>query len=454
MADRQVIITFADEGSIGEYIELDVYDTVTTINEVKRIEWVATPANSTQVSVVSTPQGGTSGAGAAQSFALAFQQSFSSNGEFNISIDDNVVIMTISPDLPDLVFFISRIGGNLAVINILDYVSTLTVSAGISGQELTSTTSYCYLYEPLLATIEESNITSKKVYIDLLITNTDSQYTAHVELIKYGEFDVNPNRPIKIDLMDLVRQYHNAKVYKIGLTSDITDSWRTVVSEFVYDFKIYSDTTVNSWVRIRKLPIIGGRDFQDFTPAVTLSTPITEAALEGVDLTERWENYPTIATVLATPTDVDATPTVTVTNQTVGCEPKGGFAIWKSHLGGWMSWGFKISTKTYSKKYTGRLDISLFDSTEDVGGHIYKPVDYTGISTTSSISLKDLSLNTEELNTVAKIAFSPAVYYVGLDGKMELMRVTSSKTPLKNLSNGGDFSLSLKSIGMTEQDTM
>ena len=102
----------------------------------------------------------------------------------------------------------------------------------------------------------------------------------------------------------------------------------------------------------------------------------------------------------------------------------------------------------------GKLDVEIFESTEDIDGHIYKPVNYTGIETTSSTSLKSLSLSSDELKVVSGINFSPAVYYVTSDGKMELMRMSGANTPLDSKANGGDFSLNLKSIGAVKQSTI
>ena len=49
---------------------------------------------------------------------------------------------------------------------------------------------------------------------------------------------------------------------------------------------------------------------------------------------------------------------------------------------------------------------------------------------------------------------SPAVYLMrSPDSALELMRVTSASAPINNLSNGGDFSVSLKSISQSSHKT-
>jgi len=104
--------------------------------------------------------------------------------------------------------------------------------------------------------------------------------------------------------------------------------------------------------------------------------------------------------------------------------------------------------------YTGKLDVGMFESTSPVYGNAYVPVDYTGLDMSYSLSLKSLSLSSDELKAVSGIALSPAIYYVSdFSGKLELMRLSSSTAPIGNIANGGDFSVSLKSISNTSQKT-
>jgi hypothetical protein len=330
--------------------------------------------------------------------------------------------------------------------------STLTsVDANVLGQEFTNTATYCYLHEPLVASISREGVINTSVSIDLDLISTEDG-TTYETIVDYGEFDMISNKILKVDLMEMARQYHDSKLYKLGSTSDIQSAWELVVSKYKYKFTVRFSDTADSY-EIIKLPIIGGRDFQNFTPQVTQTTPLNEADKYGVDLTNKFIGYPIIETTLADPTLTDARPTITVTNQTTGCKVKKG-VIWKSSLGGWMSWGFKLENIKHSHKYMGKLDVEIFESTEDIDGHIYKPVNYTGIETTSSTSLKSLSLSSDELKVVSGINFSPAVYYVTSDGKMELMRMSGANTPLDSKANGGDFSLNLKSIGAVKQSTI
>jgi hypothetical protein len=303
-----------------------------------------------------------------------------------------------------------------------------------------------------VATVKNTSTENEQVFVDLELIDTEDG-TVFETIANFGEFDMIPNRPLKIDFMEMARQYHDSKLYKIGLTSDIQSAWELVVSKYKYKFTVRTLAVNSIPIEVIKLPIIGGRDFQNFTPQVTQTTPLNEADKYSVDLTNKFIGYPIIETTLADPTLTDSRPTITVTNQTTGCKVKKG-VIWKSSLGGWMSWGFKLENIKHSHKYMGKLDVEIFESTEDIDGHIYKPVNYTGIETTSSTSLKSLSLSSDELKVVSGINFSPAVYYVTSDGKMELMRMSGANTPLDSKANGGDFSLNLKSIGAVKQSTI
>ena len=43
----------------------------------------------------------------------------------------------------------------------------INITAEITGQEITSVFTYCYLYEPLRILIEETNLAATKMYIDI-----------------------------------------------------------------------------------------------------------------------------------------------------------------------------------------------------------------------------------------------------------------------------------------------
>ena len=129
------------------------------------------------------------------------------------------------------------------------------------------------------------------------------------------------------------------------------------------------------------------------------------------------------------------------------CEIKcGGSIIWKSRLGGWMTWVFDIQTEVEEGFYLGGLQGGYFESTLDVNGSPYIPVNYTNTGISYLKNLKDLSLANSELDAVRGIAGSMAVYFVKKGGELELMRVDSVEVPKSSVASGGDFSISLTSI--------
>jgi hypothetical protein len=113
-----------------------------------------------------------------------------------------------------------------------------------------------------------------------------------------------------------------------------------------------------------------------------------------------------------------------------------------------------IQRKTFNPTYEGNLSVGMFESTNEAGGDIYIPVDYTSVMSSYSLELKALSLSKPELAAVSGIATSPAVYFVDqISGRFELMRVSSFSAPFSNLANGGDFTVSLSSISRTSLKT-
>ena len=123
----------------------------------------------------------------------------------------------------------------------------------------------------------------------------------------------------------------------------------------------------------------------------------------------------------------------------------------KSKLGAWVSWGMNLASVTKSHNYNGNISIGMFESTlYEGGGNPYIPVDYTGSSTSFSISLKSLSLSAEMLTCLSEINGTPAIYYQPTPtSRLELMRLTSASAPIKSLIQGGDFTVSLKRISQT-----
>lgn len=332
----------------------------------------------------------------------------------------------------------------------------LTIQTEILGQEATSTCTYCYLYEPLRVVISESDTTAKQIFIKIEAVSTATGVTTIISP-NYGVFDLNPGATLSVDLMKLARQFHNPNVYNFSSLADIADptnGWKASVSEYKYLFKITSDVTTTP-KEIFKLPIIGGRDFRTFTPALPAYPTATEGIANGIDILNVWKGWSFLTTTFALASATDARPTISIATSTSGIyDGCAGQVVWKSKLGGWMTWGFKLKKEKLSKRYLGNIQVGMFESTLDVGGNAYIPVDYTGISTSYTIDLKQLSLNSNELEAVHDIIASPAVYYMReKTGELELMQLGSASAPLDNKTSGGDFSVSLKSISTTSQQT-
>ena len=297
----------------------------------------------------------------------------------------------------------------------------LVASELISGQQATATCTYCYMYEPLRVLIAETNLDARKLYIKLIVRETNAFSTIVDSIDNYGDYDINPGEGITLDLAKLMQQYHDANLYRYASMNGIADNstgWHSVVSRYKYEFQFTTSVTAASksnsktatdtpsFLKIIKLPIIGGRSLPDFVASVTEDTPLTEAELYGFDLEDRWKDYSVINNALADPDQEDSSPSIQASVATEGEDPCGGVVHWKSRFGGWMTWGFKIKTEMSSSKYTGTLEVGMFESTweqrtssqnkTDDSGQPYVPVDYTGLSSNYRISLKALGLSNEE----------------------------------------------------------
>lgn len=340
----------------------------------------------------------------------------------------------------------------------------IVVTTEIRGQECSDEITYNYLFEPLRIFIKETNPLAVKLYVEVerynivdktvLVPFDDSS----TSIPKYVEIDLIPNVPVTFDLSEVMQQLHSAGVYKVATIADIVTSYESMItSKYIYLFKITSDLTTIPTI-IRKLPILGGRTFGQFQATVPYTQVLNEYDLLGInqdELAKKWANYLFYKTSLKDPqSGNNLQPNVTVIPQ-VGSEfPNGGVLYWKSRFGGWMFWGFDIEDRSSNHSYQGELEVGLFESTKEEDGDPYIPVDYISVSNEYSIQLKSIGLTKLQLMAVSGLSACSVVYYAADNsGKLELMRLSSVSAPYKNLANGGDFSVSLKSISKNSQKT-
>lgn len=332
----------------------------------------------------------------------------------------------------------------------------LTIQTQIPGQVVSDTYTYHYLYEPLPIVVTETDLDARELVVRLDIIDSVDNIDLSTDP-EYALFDINPGQPINIDLAKIIRQAHDGRIYRYSSIQDIVNSKNYIIDKFRYRFFFSTDTTLDPII-IRKIPIIGGRFFKDFAGNVNEANPLTEFEVEGIDIDGYWKDFDVIKSSLR-PLDAlgnTQAPLTTLTISPTGTRcADGGMLYWKSRLGGWMQWGFKIKNEKYRSNYGGNIEVDYFDTFRgQVGQMPHVPVDYTSIEISNSIDLKSLSLSSAELRAVSSIATSPAVYYMKEPGApLELMRVTNSSHPLNNQSNGGDFSVSLRSISTMKINT-
>ena len=240
------------------------------------------------------------------------------------------------------------------------------------------------------------------------------------------------------------------------------------------NYSTYSEKTITLTGTSTKHSIIGINDFDGNGALVSITIPanstveigstqvfksydsdyLDEISKQEVDMYSKWNGLQLINIDLAnlTSSSTDKSPTITkVVNSNTNGDFCGGQVVWKSRLGGWCTWAFQLKRERQDKSYGGGFDVDMFEATN---GNAYIPVNYTSVETSYSVSLKDLSLSSNELRAVQSIEASPAVYYMpNSDGRLELMRLGSSSAPIFNMANGGDFSVTLNSISKNFQKT-
>lgn len=334
----------------------------------------------------------------------------------------------------------------------------------IRGQECSDLITYSYLFEPLRINVTESNPLATKLFVEVERYNIENKTVVvpfedgSLSLKKYVEIDLAPNTPITFDLSEVMVQLHKANVYKIATIADIETSYEeTVISKFIYSFKFTSDVTLVPTL-VKKLPILGGRNFGQFNSLVSETQVLTDFEYYSLDINEiskRWSNFTFFKSQLKSiNSENNLQPIISrIINPEI--ETGGaGVLYWKSRFGGWMFWGFDIEERNTSNSYEGELEVSMFESTRRQNGDPYIPINYMSVSSSYSITLKTLGVRSKELLALSGISSSTAIYYASDNsGKLELMRLSSSSSPYNNLANGGDFSVSLKSISKTSQKT-
>ena len=337
--------------------------------------------------------------------------------------------------------------GSSIIVEGLEYeIATITSDTSAT---ITTTFTVASLYAVIIIGSRNTN----EIYADVtqISTSTGSSESTRV---KYIVRDITPLGGIVIDLMKVVKQLHDFDVYHNSTVSNITSGWDSVVSKYIYKFEFYTNTS-DAKTTVLKLPILGGRTFQNFVPAVDYNTPIQEIAHDDLLLSDLLGHFIPKFTLreIASVTGSDYSPIRSSVLVNVGDAPCEGVIYWKSKLGGWQCWGMNLKTTKINGSYSGNIDNGMFESSNFTGaGNAYIPVNYTSVNSSTSITLKCLSLTAEELIGVAEINGSPAVYYQkNATSSLELMRLTSATAPIKTHIGGGDFSVSLKELFSYEQ---
>lgn len=321
----------------------------------------------------------------------------------------------------------------------------IIVTPAITGQEMTSTATFSYLYEPLLATIYDSSVNATEFYIDTyrldgVGTKLDI-FEKHVSYPTLGDFE--------IDLMELIRSRTDILSDNpvVSEYDDINGS--QVAHLYTVGFDIYTDYAPYGTIQVKKTILYGGRQFKDFTPAISSGNPLTEFDYLNVDVPS-FIDFPKYVNTLNTPTS-SPIANVSVSIPTSGRDVCGAYLIWKSRFGGYVGYGFDIYQENSNQIYSGDIESEFFYTTNIFGGDPRVRPDYNRVDVSYDVQLKALSVPINEAKALKGLQEAKFAWLMrDKDSKLELMRITSAQLPYNNYANGIDVGVSLKSISVNK----
>lgn len=321
-----------------------------------------------------------------------------------------------------------------------------TITPKITGQRLDDSWTYAYLYESLYGEVLTHPTSSEyEMKVDLEVYDPLNGTTLLEKIVDYALFDQDSEGKTEIDYMALIRQHTQTQWYKIGHIDDI--DWTSVISRYIYNCQ--TRYYVSSGEAVKTIPIIGGRGFRDFIPAVGGLQSLTEWEVLGVPQPE-FLGYPKISQSLQPGSQGDYRPTVTKVISTTGQDICGGYLIWKSKYGGWCTYGFNLRSDSKTGSYISQLSVDSFLPTES-GGY-YMPTDYTGIRSKNTTTLRSIGVSIDHAKAISGLAESPAIYLYDKDAeKMELVRLSALSVPIDNLKSGTNVEVVLSAIDVNEQ---
>lgn len=319
----------------------------------------------------------------------------------------------------------------------------ISIQTELSDHTISSAKSYKYLFEPLRVRITETG--SKWVKITVLRKSPAMDVT----LQTYADYffsETDATGMAVVDLMEIARDFYG-EIYKLGHYADI--SLNPGVLLFVFQFKITTDLTATA-TNLSIIPVIGGRSFDQFNGDILHTAPLTEWAYYGITQ-PLFKGYPKIEIILIDPVQTYIIPTVNIGLSVTGRDVCGGYLIWKSRFGGWMTYGFDIFSETESMEYNLSVDSNLFEG--NTNRRPYVPVNYAQVENSYNVSLKALSVSKEEAQALKSLNSAPVAFLMrSTTSKLELMRISSASIPINNLANGVDVQVTLSSVSTSKQN--
>ena len=333
----------------------------------------------------------------------------------------------------------------------------LTVTAAANKNSLYNP--YIYLYEPY-----EVDVISNSGLPDILkITVSEralsNKWTTVNTYTDYALYDLIPYKSVRVNIAEIIKSLFDSNAYDIGNLSDLIptpEGRNTTMTNYTY--QIFFNTNHDSLIGLFFYPLLGARPFKELG-ALNENIPLEESTALGLPIKE-FAYLPNIEINLKPISNTDMTPLTTIYYNNLGEGKKysGAGLIWKSKYGGWVTWGFDIVSEDFSNSYKGDIKVNPYEINSE--GEFYVEPDYSTVETSSTVSLRALSVTKEYAEVLKGINYSPAIYLVrkGVDdsllatGALELMRLAGAAIPITSLNDGVDVSINLKSISTVTQN--
>lgn len=333
---------------------------------------------------------------------------------------------------------------------------------GTSNQTATGW-KYRYTDEPYWLGMKTDATSATRVDITIQELSWDKVVTETYTDI--GQFFLNNNKEVQIDVMKMLRQIMPSEKYSIAEDRQMSNpALGHIITPKIYQIILDTNASADAAVTVPVIPILGGRHLVDrvgnLENEIGNEIPLDPWAKMG--LTMPLINGFLLYTVTLAPADsADVTPIIEDNPNYTGKKVCGAALFWKSSFGGIAHFGFDVKEEVRDHAYFGELDVEGYsvDSSDWNTVFSYTEPNYIGKINKRVVTLKSSGLSKSDIEALQDLAESPAVYIeesvttgkiVG-SGYYQLVRVVNLSAPMSSLADGGNVSVALEYVHKNTQ---